>query len=382
MENKKITIIGRGTAGCLTAAQFNHFWGGEVEWLYDPNIPTQSVGEGSQLSYPVNLYNLLDFTFSDLPKVDGSLKRGIRKVNWNGSGDFMHNFVPPGVSMHFNAVKMQDYVYQKLQETNIKIKEQSVLDHDQIDSDFIVDCSGRPKDYADFRTDLFVPVNAVHVTQCFWDEPKFDYTYTIARPYGWVFGIPLQNRCSIGYLYNANINTLEEVQEDVKQVFEDLNLTPSDTTNNFTFSNYFRKQNFTDRVAYNGNASFFLEPLEATSIHTMDTINRIAYNIFFGKQEAWVANLHYEQFLEETQQIIMLHYLAGSKYDTEFWNHAEQMAEICLRQKNDRLMNFVETSEITNRSNDTDFGSGWNNHSFRENLLGLDIRQKLLNLKQ
>ena len=59
-------------------------------------------------------------------------------------------------------------------------------------------------------------------------------------------GIPLQNRCSIGYMYNNKINSLEEVKEDVKNIFEEFNLQPSETTNAFSFKNYYRNTNFED----------------------------------------------------------------------------------------------------------------------------------------
>ena len=172
-----------------------------------------------------------------------------------------------------------------------------------------------------------IPVNAAHVIQSYWDYPKFNYTLTMARPYGWVFGIPLPNRCSIGYLYNKNINTLEEVKEDIKTVFNELDLTPSETTNSLTFNNYYRKKNYTDRVAYNGNSSFFLEPLEATSLASMIIINEYA-NKFLTNPKISLdeLNLNYTNFLQELEFMITIHYLAGSKFKTKFWDFAEKQS--------------------------------------------------------
>jgi glycine/D-amino acid oxidase-like deaminating enzyme len=39
----KITIVGRGTAGCMSAAYFARHSGCEIDWYYDPNIKPQAV---------------------------------------------------------------------------------------------------------------------------------------------------------------------------------------------------------------------------------------------------------------------------------------------------------------------------------------------------
>ena len=126
----------------------------------------------------------------------------------------------------------------------------------------------------------YIPVNSVYVTQCFWPEPKFDYTLTVARPYGWVWGIPLQNRCSIG----------------------------------FSFKYYYRNVNFLEKLGYNGNASFFLEPLEATSISSMIMISKLCAGYVLGVNDSldYINNV-YTLKLKHVENMINLHYLAGSK---------------------------------------------------------------------
>ena len=323
--SKKIAVIGAGTAGVLAATHFNKWMKDyELELYYDSNISPQPVGEGSTPSLPNALWHNLHFTFDDLVSIDGTIKHGIDKRNWGGT-DFVHPFYPPVVGYHFNAGKLQQFVLDKLKD-KIKIIDKNVT-HENVDADFVVDCSGKPNNYDDFTMSDYISVNAVYVTQCFWEYPKFNNTLAIARPYGWIFGIPLKNRCSIGYMYNHTINTLEEVKEDVKNVFAELNLTPSNTTNAFTFKNYFRKQNFTERVVFNGNSSFFLEPMEATSIMVMDFINRGAHDIWTGKIPVENYNQAYLELLDEVEGMIMLHYYAGSKFDTPFWDFAKKRGE-------------------------------------------------------
>jgi hypothetical protein len=370
---KKLAIIGRGTAGSFALSHFMRFTDWDIDLYYDPNIPQQAVGEGANLVFPKELNNNINFLWQDLHKVDGTQKIGILKSGWGKGKEFYHNFDPPYSSIHFNAITLQNYILNYFKDNpRIKLIEENKT-HDEIDSDFIMDCSGKPKAYEDFYELNSIPVNAVHVTQCYWDKPEFNYTLTIARPYGWVFGIPLQNRCSIGYMYNHKINTLDEVKEDVKQIFKDYNLTPSNTTNSFKFNNYYRKNNFTGRVAYNGNASFFLEPLEATSVSTMNAIQRMAFDVWCEGGNLNELNQKYIENLQEIEIMIMAHYYSGSVYNTPFWDMAKEKGKNTLSHafKNQKFIHILKTIS-ENKDSITNVGT-WPAKSWKENIEGLGI---------
>jgi hypothetical protein len=388
---KKVAIIGQGTAGVFALSHFSKWTQNfELELHADPNIKPQPVGEGSTLVFPVALEENLNFNYGDLEKLDGSLKYGIKKTGWSTGKEYVHEFKAPFVSYHFNAGKLQKYVLEKLQ-GKFKLVEGNVASHNDIDADYIMDCAGRPKSYDEFTMCDSIAVNAVHVNQCYWDYPRFNYTLTLARPYGWVFGIPLRNRCSIGYMYNNKINTLEEVKEDMKQVFADYNLTPSQDTNTFSFGSYYRNKNFTNRVIYSGNNSFFLEPMEATSISTMDWIQRKAFDVWFGGQPCEMANKEFATFIEEIENVIMLHYCNGSVFDTEFWRVSQAKAEAHLANSlpQDKTLDaMIEKSKAdwndikNNISNDLFMSYGtWPLYSFHQNLTNLCIHEKLKALK-
>jgi len=336
MKKKKFIVIGKGTAGGISAAHFNHHlseneW--EIEWHYDPNIPTQAVGEGLNLTPPINLSNTIEFSPRHLKHVDGSFKSGIEKKNWgkkeNCKQNYFHPFDPAVlVSWHINAVKMQDYCLEYLKNnSNVKIVEQN-SDLSKLDADHILVCSGRPTPKQlnqEYVIADYIPVNAVHVVQCMWDFPQFQYSLTNAHEGGWYFGIPLQNRCAIGMMYNTNFNTLDQIKEMVKPILEENGLTPSDKTNSFSFTNYYRNRTFYDNITYNGNSSFFLEPLEATTIGQVVSINK-ELSTFLNRKHISIEemNLKYVQTTEETAAMIMLHYYAGSAFNNSFWDFAEQ----------------------------------------------------------
>jgi hypothetical protein len=387
MRKNKVALIGKGTAGCQAAAHlFTYMPTHELDWYFDPETKPQAVGEGSNLVMPRAMYATLNLNYEQLMReVDGSLKLGIYKSNWGKTGkDFIHFFPPPSTAIHFNALKLQDFIFEKLsKEARINVIEKNVKPED-VDADYVMDCSGRPKTLEEYSVPRFIPVNSVHVNQCYWDFPRLNYTITEARPYGWVFGIPLQNRCSIGYLYNDKINTLEEVKEDINVVIDKYKLQKSDTTNSFSFGNYYRKQNFKDRIAYNGNASFFLEPLEATSTAMMDYIQRMAWDIWHGNMAPDTANQKYAQHLNEIERTIMLHYFAGSVFKTDFWEYAQERGQRCMEEamKDPRFVYHFYAAKNGKKENEvvfsvnTEYGTWWEG-SFIQNIPGLGILKDL-----
>jgi tryptophan halogenase len=387
MFKKRIAIIGRGTAGSQSVIHYlNHFPDYEIQWFFDSKIPTQAVGEGSTLSFPSNLYKNLNFNYSDLDKIDGTIKTGIHKSGWgNNQKDFFHGFDPPNVSLHFNAKALQNYILSSIK-NKVKLFDKSVTE-DEIDADYIIDCSGKPKSYQKFHESPFIPVNSAYITQCYWEYPRFQYTLTIARPYGWVFGIPLKTRCSIGYLFNRNINCVTEIKEDVAHVFQKYNLQPSENTNYLEFENYYRKENYNKRSCYNGNASFFLEPLEATSIEVMSDIQKNSTSYLKNEITLDQVNKTYDNLIKQIECLIMFHYFSGSKYESEFWNFAKDRGKKCieLSLKTDKeLRKMILKSYQKNLRGEFIFNSEedvygvWGLRSLLENLTGLGIKKDLL----
>ena len=375
MRQKKIAIIGKGTAGCLTAGHYAFWTNWDIDWYYDSNIKAQSVGEGSLGFFPRVLYESFSLTCDDMSSFDGTIKLGIHKLNWsNEGGDFKHLFRASEYAYHFNAVKLQNIMISKLlNNPRINIIDRNV-NHSEIDADYILDCSGRPHSYESCYKAEYIPVNSVHVNQCYWEYPKFQYTLTIARPYGWVFGIPLHNRCSIGYMYNNNINTIEEVKEDIKEIFKQWNLIPSQDTNSFSFNNYYRKKAFEDgRIAYNGNACFFLEPMEATSISTIALLYRYTFDIWVDGFDENVANDLWIKQMKSTETMIMMHYLSGSMFNTEFWIYANEKAIKCY----ENSYNDIMLKNIIKGKSDKAYGF-WPQSSWDHHIEKLKIR-KILN---
>jgi hypothetical protein len=386
MKKEKIAVIGKGTAGSQAVIHFARFFPNfEIDWYFDPEKPAQSVGEGSTLQLPTNLFNNLGFSHESLKKVNGSLKTGIYKKNWgNENEEFFHDFPPPQVGYHFSATELQKYIEEKIVETNniVQIIPKEV-DYNNVDATFVFNASGRPSNFDDFHLSEYIPVNSAYVTQCYWPSARFQHTLAIAGKHGWVFGIPLQNRLSIGYMYNNQISSVEDLQDELSEIFQEYSVEPSDKTNSLTFKNYYRKNNYENggHLIHSGNASFFLEPLEATSIGVMDRIQRAAFDIWTNKKSFSQANDEYLDLLHEIEFIIMMHYAAGSRFKTDFWEFAKDRGiKKIENSKNDyqikNIYSTIKNIKDFNFANDfvlPEYGQWWAG-SFVQNIAGLGIK--------
>ena len=377
---KKITVVGRGTVGAISAAQLLSETDAEIEWLFDSTIPTAAVGEGTTLMVPKMLSRALDWDTSDLYDIGGTAKLGIWKENWGSGNKFLHPFPVGSHGMHMCATDLQKKIFEQLAgNKRLTIRDEYVSDPHDVDSDGVLVCSGSPENMKDFDTLESVAVNACYVTQCYWDGPKFSHTLTIARPYGWVFGIPLQNRCSIGYLFNKDINELDHVIADVQEVFAQFGLQPSDETNFIKFRSYRRKDNFQGKVVYNGNSSFFVEPLEATSTSSTIYLTNMAGHYWRSPKSFYQER--YDTMISDVAKMIALHYIKGSIFDTKFWDHAKAISADYLRKELTRGDNFYNMVYgcLNGRLSGGEVGT-WSGSSFRVNIKKLGIREALTDL--
>lgn len=386
---KKLTVIGRGTVGGVTVAHFLKHTDWEIDWIFDETIPTAAVGEGSDLRLLHTLVDTLELTSKDLFDMNGTIKTGVYKKNWGGKTEFIHPFLIDTHAIHFNAKELHEKIFEKINgHPRVNIKNEHVKDPESLDSDYVIVCTGNPKKITDeFVKIKDIPVNSVYVTQCYWDAPKFSNTLQIAMEHGWVFGVPLQNRVAIGYLYNDKYATLNDVKQDVEKIFKDYNLTPSDQTINFNVIQYYRKQNFSNKVIYNGNASFFIDPMEATAVGLSTQINRWAWDLWHGNLSIEQCQEFYENEIESITLMILMHYLAGSIYSNSFWKYAYKKAYKAIKVQFKNKTNwarYICSSMQKNYTVPIDEGwfHPWGKKNYEINIDGMNLRNKFKKIKK
>jgi hypothetical protein len=122
--------------------------------------------------------------------------------------------------------------------------------------------------------------------------------------------------------------------------------------------------------------------MEATSLTTVDNINRKIYDLIKQPESVYDANNWYSRSFKELQDIIVMHYLGATKYDNEFWTHAKQLAEECLSDTSKTSRVYKEVlRNINNKKFDLNIDYGvWRMHSFNQNINNMKLLNKLRKL--
>ena len=179
----------------------------------------------------------------------------------------------------------------------------------------------------------WIPTNAAMVTR----TPvvnSLEWTRAVARPYGWVFVIPLTVDTAYGYIYGGDAASYEEVRADFELFLASEGITEYVEPRSIRFPNFLCKVPFEGRVLKIGNAASFIEPLEATSI----AITRYELNFLsawlrafqaaprgrMAEQLSGALNQEIVRLVLEVSLFIGWHYKEGSLFDTRFWRGAQR----------------------------------------------------------
>lgn len=330
--SKKLTVIGRGTIGCLVVKHFLNNTDWDIDWMYDPNIPTTSVGESSTPIIVDELRGLFGWTSKELDMMGGTYKFGTLKYNWANQPDeaVMSGFPIDRPAIHFTAYDFQRIAMEFIvSDPRVTVIEGNVdLDNvENIDSDFVYVCTGYPQKEEEFEVPPAVALNAAYVVDCPWDYPEFDATITEARKWGWVFGVPLRNRASIGYMYNSDFVDEEEIKRDLASVFVRHKLKPTGRVQKHKFKPFYRKNPIGPKVAYGGSAAFFFEPIEATTTSMAIFSYKVTGSAWQGNITIERANEIFRTMCSETQAGIAMNYIKQpTRFTSEFWEYATPKA--------------------------------------------------------
>lgn len=327
MKKTKITIIGRGNAGCFTALHYGYYLRKnkeiEIELIYDPDTPTEFVGQGTQLEATDLMGKALDICqYHNQPKATlklGILYEGFGKVNEK----IFHPFTYNTTSVHYEPYKVQDAI---LKSNLFSIKKQDIKDISNIDSTWVFDCRGKKiNNYEEYDV-LDSPVNAALLVRVNHRDLNQNWTRSVATPNGWTFIIPnVEGTTSYGYLFNKNLTTKEEAINNFNETFKlEENKVNLEEIKYQEFKNYIKKEMIKDNVIFSGNRLFFLEPLEATAVQAYLYWARCAYDHMFFKKSKEETHRRYKQYILELQNFINWHYITGSKFETPFWKESSK----------------------------------------------------------
>jgi len=198
----------------------------------------------------------------------------------------------------------------------------------------------------------WLPCDRAIAVPCESDPVLLPITRSTAHSAGWQWRIPLQHRTGNGHVYSS-----QYMQEDEATaiLLENLDGKPLASPRLIPFKTGKRRRLWNRNCVAVGLASGFLEPLESTSIHliqsTIVKLMRLFPHHGFNAVEIDQFNRGCDFEYERVRDFIILHYKATERDDSPLWNYCRNMpipdtlrAKIELFRENGRI--FRENEEL------------------------------------
>ena len=157
-------------------------------------------------------------------------------------------------------------------------------------------------------------------------SPLTPYTRCTARPAGWQWRIPLQHRIGNGHVYSSALMSDDEAAEIL---LGNLDGEPLADPRPVRFAPGRRLKSWDKNVIAIGLSSGFLEPLESTSIHFIQTAAQRLLAMFpsHGFCAADIAEFNRQSRFEyeDVRDFIVAHYKVTRRGGDPFWDHVREM---------------------------------------------------------
>lgn len=204
---------------------------------------------------------------------------------------------------------------------------------ERIDGDFFVDCSGMRallieqtlhSGYEDWSH--WLPCDRAIAVPCTSAGTLLPMTRSTAHSAGWQWRIPLQHRTGNGHVFSSGFMEQDQATSILMQNLDGEAMAEARMVR---FQTGRRKRSWIGNCVAVGLASGFMEPLESTSIHLIQTaISRIVS--FFphaGFDAADIAEYNRQAQVEYEliRDFLILHYKATRRTDSDFWNYCRNM---------------------------------------------------------
>jgi tryptophan halogenase len=252
---------------------------------------------------------------------------------------------------HFDATLVARYLRRVSEQLNVRRIEGKIVDAlvrgddgfiesvklengKSVAGDLFIDCSGfrgllieevLQSGYQDWSH--WLPCDRAVAVQSQSAGALLPYTQATARDAGWQWRIPLQQRVGNGHVYSsAYIN--DDEASDV--LLANLDGKPLTEPRLLKFTTGHRRKFWDRNCVALGLASGFIEPLESTAIHLVQSGVKRLLDLFPDKGFAPEVIDEYNRQstieFERVRDFIILHYHANERDDTTFWADRREMS--------------------------------------------------------
>ena len=236
---------------------------------------------------------------------------------------------------------------------------------EEVAGDLFIDCSGfrgllieqaLESGYDDWSE--YLPCNRAVAQGCEPHGPPIPFTRATAHTAGWQWRIPLQNRIGNGHVYCSDYISDDEAYAQLKS---GLDGAPLGEPKFLRFTTGIRKQTWNKNVVALGLSAGFLEPLESTSIHLIQSAVARLLTYFpdkhFNQKDIDFFNAKTLLEFEQVRDFLILHYYATQRTDSPFWNYVRTMD--IPKSLRERIDIYMENGRLYRDNNELFSENSW-----------------------
>ncbi len=205
---------------------------------------------------------------------------------------------------------------------------------ERINGDLFIDCSGfrgllieqtLHTGYEDWSH--WLPCDRAQAVPCESAPELLPYTRATAHRAGWQWRIPLQHRTGNGHVYCSQYVSDDEA---ASVLLSNLDGKPLADPRVIKFKTGMRNKTWNKNVVAIGLSSGFLEPLESTSIHLIQSAIARLIDFFpdqsFNPVDIAEYNRQSRFEYERIRDFVILHYKLNQRDDSDFWKSCAAMS--------------------------------------------------------
>lgn len=202
-----------------------------------------------------------------------------------------------------------------------------------IKGDFFIDCSGLSAlliektlqtGFEDWSH--WLPANSAIAVPCASKGALLPYTRSTAHAAGWQWRIPLQHRTGNGHVFCSRYMSADEAQSILMRNLDGEALAEPRL---IRFTTGKRKRAWNKNCVAIGLSGGFMEPLESTSIHMIQTAVMRLLSLFPDREISQIDvdtyNAQNDEEYRSIRDFLIVHYKLNHHPDQAFWQYCEEM---------------------------------------------------------